>query len=348
MPVDSDGSVAFEAPANTLLQLQLLDDNGMAVMTMRSSVYLQPGERAACVGCHESRYSTPPTARLMSARVHQIAPPAGPRYEGGFSFARTVQPVLDRYCLNCHGPAKTEGGVDLTGGFPLAGKDESRSERTAGFSNSYGSLIRIGGLVKVAPRNGETYFSRPKDYFAHAGRLAQMLLDGHADKAGKRRVELDRESFQRVVDWLDLNAQCYGDYSFNRIETRMPLAQGERALRAAIEQRFGPELAGQPYPALVNVANPAESRILMGPLSKTAGGWGQITQNAYSSAGDPAYADMRKLVEASIAPLKYQDVAGTCGHENGCRCGDCWVRKDLAARHQPPAVNADKKLAGSR
>ncbi len=42
-----------------------------------------------------------------------LEPAAGPQYEGGMSSARTVQPVLDRYCIQCHGLEKKEKNVDL-------------------------------------------------------------------------------------------------------------------------------------------------------------------------------------------------------------------------------------------
>ena len=58
-PVADDGSVAFRAPAGQPLFFQLLDENGMAVMTMRALAYLQPGEQSGCIGCHESRHSAP-------------------------------------------------------------------------------------------------------------------------------------------------------------------------------------------------------------------------------------------------------------------------------------------------
>ncbi len=138
---------------------------------------------------------------------------------------------------------------------------------------------------------------------------------------------LDRDSFQRIADWLDVNAQFFGDYSHNRLETQPPLAEGERRLRAAIAKRFGQELAEQPYAALVNVANPAESRILLAPLPTAASGWGQIKKGAFSGSDDPAYQEMQKLVAASIAPLPYRDIAGTCGRDTNCRCGNCWVRQ---------------------
>lgn len=319
VPVEADGSVAFEAPARTPFQFQLLDENGMAVMTMRSLVYLQPGEQASCVGCHEPRSSVPRTLRPAKATVQPLTPPAGPSYEGGFSFMRSVQPVLDRYCISCHGLDKVEKDVNLLG--PMSWRPGRKS--------SYGALM-ASGRVKRAEEG--TQPSRPKDFFAHGGTLAKMLLDGHPDKDGKKQVELDRESFQRIVDWLDVNAQCYGDYSHNRIESQRPSPEGEKALREAIAKRFGAELAGQPYAALVNVANPFESRVLMAPLPVAASGWGQITKGAFSGKSDPAWQELLKLAERSVAPPKYRDIAGTCGRDEACVCGCCWVRKDRAAR----------------
>ena len=320
-PVSRDGSAAFRAPAGVPLQLQLLDAHGMAVMTMRSFVYLQPGERSGCTGCHEPR-SAAPERRLAPKRMvfHELAPPAGPRYPGGFSFLRTVQPVLDRYCIGCHGLDKTEGGISLLGTAKTTGgwdRGLSRLSATA----SYDALVSREGMVKVAPRNRETYFSKPKDYFAHAGKLAKMLLDGHDG-----RVTLDRESFQRIVDWLDLNAQFYGDYSFNRVESRRPAREGEAALRKHVGEVFGPKLAQQPFAALVNVAMPSESRILKAPLAVEAGGWGQIKTNGWRSADDPGYKKMSERVDAAIAPLTTHDVAGTC-NQRRCRCRSCWVRQ---------------------
>ena len=320
VPVNPDGSAAFRAPAGAPLQLQILDENGMAVMTMRSFVYLHPGEAASCVGCHEPRSSAPVAAPAPAhVTFHNPEPPAGPRYEGGFSFARTVQPVLDQYCIGCHGLEKTEVGVCLLG-TPKKTTTPAQRPRTIPASAAYDSLVNREGMVKIAQRNREAPFSKPKDYFAHAGKLAKMLLDGH-----QGHVKLDRESFQRIVDWLDLNAQYYGDYSFNRPEQRIPSGDGEKTLREHIEKVFGPKLAKQPFAALVNVTLPSESRVLKAPLARQADGWGQITENCWSSANDPGYQKMLELVEASIQPLQTHDVAGTCAHKR-CRCRSCWVR----------------------
>ena len=331
VPVAPDGSAAFEAPADTPLQFQALDSGGMAVMTMRSLVYLRPGEVSGCVGCHEPREDTPLIHRPPALKFPRLEPPAGPRYDGGFSFVRTVQPVLDRYCIACHGLGKTEAGLDLTGAFRDSGGKGLR------FAASYESLMRRGGMVKIAQRNQETPVSKPKDYYAHAGRLAAMLRDGHPDKTGKPKVQLDRDSLSRIIDWLDLNAQFYGDYSFNRLEGRPPVADAEKALRQAVARRFGTDVANQPFAALVNLAMPAESRILMAPLAEKAGGWGQpFPRGAWAGTDDPTYKHMAKLVEATVPALARHDVAGTCGSADGkgCSCGCCWVRQVRAERQR--------------
>ena len=308
--VGADGASAFKIPAGMPVQLQALDEKGMAIMTMRSFIYVQPGENLSCVGCHEHRLSAPPrSAGISTAPVRPIQPPPGPQYAGGFNYVRTVQPVLDRHCISCHGLKKPAGKLDLTG------------TPQHGYSKSHNALVGRRGLVKIAYRNKETAVSKPRDYFAHAGKLAPMLAKGH------RGVKLSSEELGRIVNWLDLNAQFYGDYSHNRVENRPPDSAGEKALRAAIAARFGSELAKQPFHTLVNPGLATESRILNAALPVAAGGWGQIQKGAFADRNDPAYAQFLTLVEKSITPLKWRDRNGTCNRGKQCRCGDCWVEE---------------------
>ena len=333
VPVNADGSVAFTAPAGVPLQLQALDENGMAVMTMRSLIYLQLGEKASCVGCHEHRAATPRSQgqwvngsmgqwvkktstinhqpSTMPLTVQTPRPLSGPRYAGGFSFMRTVQPVLDRYCISCHGL-----GRNGTESIPYEGKPAGNLNLLA--DHAYHALVSRPGLVSFADNNAQTDFSRPRDYFAIAGKLGPMLVKGHEN------IHLPQDDLERIIAWLDLNAQQYGDYSFNRVEDRAPSPDGEKALRVYIAEVFGKDLAAQPFRALVNVGEPDESRILKAPLSIEAGGWGQIP-NGWKSADDPGYPKMKQLVENAIAPLPYHDIAGTCSRIP-CVCGSCWVR----------------------
>ena len=329
VPVNQDGSVAFRAPAGDSLMFQLLDENGMAVMSMRTFVYLHPGESVTCTGCHEPRNATPTRVELPEKIVYrELTPPVGPRYEGGLSFARTVQPVLDRHCIECHGLDKTEGDVNLLGTMDPAPIKLGRVRASA----AYNSLTLREGLVSVALRNKETVSSKPKDYFAHAGRLAKMLLEGD-----ENHRPLVGDDFQRVVDWLDVNAEFFGDYSWNKAEWQLPSPQGEKALRDFVRRRFGEKLASEPYAALVNVSLPAESRLLKAPLAAKASGWGQIAENAFTHTNDPAYQELSRLVHTSFIPLTNHDIAGTCGLDP-CQCGGCWVRAAREERKKQIAV----------
>jgi hypothetical protein len=217
--------------------------------------------------------------------VHALDPPPGPAYDGGFSFARTVQPVLDRYCIRCHGLGEEKADVSLLG------------TPEGGFSASYVSLVRRGGLVSVAHRNAERDVTSPKVYGAHAGRLAGFLLGEHREKAA-----LDAESFERIAMWLDLNAQYYGDYAFRRHERRSLDRHGMQALRERVASRCDlchEGLAEQPAEALINVAAPEESRVLRAKLSRGAGGWGQC-EEPWPGTDAKGYCTMRRRVLAAV------------------------------------------------
>ncbi|HQL09549.1 MAG TPA: hypothetical protein PLE35_08110, partial [Lentisphaeria bacterium] len=113
---------------------------------------------------HEHRLSAPPQAAGKSkVALRPIQPPPGPQYEGGFSYARSVQPVLDRHCISCHGLQRKAGNIDLSG-IP-----------DHGYSRSHNALVGKDGLVKIAYRNKETVSSVPDDYFARAGKLVALL-----------------------------------------------------------------------------------------------------------------------------------------------------------------------------
>lgn len=337
VPVDANGSVAFRAPAGIPMQLQLIDKNAMAVMTMRSFVYLHPGETASCVGCHEPKTTAPPPTLRGKAKIHDIVPPPWRTYEKGMSYSRTIQPVFDRYCIRCHGLDKKNPmsliAAPLTKTYKQTGiSTDWPGKITVRATEGYHNLLARPGAVAIAQAYNENLTSKPKDYFAHAGKLAGMLLAGHPDKKGKSKVQLDPASLRRIIDWLDLNAPFAGVYSFNRPENRTIDPAGEKALREHIKSTFGPKTAAQPIAALINVAEPDASRILLAPLARSAGGWEQLTPK-WKSADAMGYRAMKKLVYAAIVFEKYKDIAGTCGRgsKNNCLCKACWIREAATA-----------------
>ena len=213
LPVDKDGSAFFRVPAGVALQMQILDKNGMAMLTEKSFFYLMPGEKRSCIGCHEPTGMSPDMKKLAKnarSKPVDLKPAAGPKYPGGMGFHRTVQPVLDRYCIKCHGLEKSEKGVNLIGQagvFPRSMRELiKRGKHKVGSKNYMG-----GGIGK---NNADRNISRPMRYFAYSSKIPKMLRDNHG------KINIDRDSYMRIIEWLDLNAQAVGDLFPNKIEER--------------------------------------------------------------------------------------------------------------------------------
>lgn len=207
VPVEPDGSARFVVPAMKPILFQALDADGAAVQTMRSLTYLQRGERASCVGCHESRMSgaAPPRRTVMAQRRPPSKLLAGPRDGRPFSYMRAVQPILDRRCVSCHGASS--GRPDLTGtpraGFvasywSLCGDRDFGGAGTNARNAAEALVPRFGARnqVQVTPAGGA--------YGARGSRLLRLLRGGH------HGVSLTPEEYGALAEWIDLNAIFYG------------------------------------------------------------------------------------------------------------------------------------------
>lgn len=216
VPVESDGSAYFRAPAQTPLVFQALDRNGMAVQTMRSLTYLQPGEHASCVGCHEHRTGAP--VPMGAALAQQRGPSEikpGPDGSKPLSYPLLVQPVLDKHCVECHCSTRADGGVILTG------------EPAGEFTTSYNALAPLVAYSewKGTPADNAEPLTAPERFGARGSKLTQLLLQGHEG------VVLDAADLERIVTWMDANALFYG--SFNP-EDQQRQQRGERIAGPAL------------------------------------------------------------------------------------------------------------------
>lgn len=197
VPVDPDGSAFFRAPAGIPLAFQALDERGMAIQTMRSLTYLQPGEHSSCVGCHEHRtrpprYQTPGLASRQAPT--QISP--GPDGSKPFNYAILVQPVLDKHCIDCHQGPEAPDGIDLTG-TPVGD-----------FTASYMALApRVPfSQWQGTPQSNDEPLAPPDRFGARASPLVDLLTNGHHD------VALTDDDWQRLITWMDTNALFYGTF----------------------------------------------------------------------------------------------------------------------------------------
>jgi hypothetical protein len=205
VPVEADGSALFEVPARTPVLFQALNAEGRAVQTMRSLVYLQPGEHQSCVGCHENRMRSVETqgpAQALRRPPSQIKP--GPEGSRPFSYPRLVQPVLDRHCVQCHN-GKEPGRPVLT------------SEPEGDFTKSYNALVsRVSFSAWGRPDDNFEPLTKPLRFGAAASPLMAMLDKGHGD------VVFTAEDQERLSTWIDANALFYGTFDVG--EQRRQLA----------------------------------------------------------------------------------------------------------------------------
>ncbi|MBT3377580.1 MAG: hypothetical protein HN742_20780 [Lentisphaerae bacterium] len=77
VPLAEDGSFHIEVPADRALALQAVDAEGRAVVNELSWIYVRPGERRSCVGCHSHRVGAPPSAPVPLASAGEPVPLLG-------------------------------------------------------------------------------------------------------------------------------------------------------------------------------------------------------------------------------------------------------------------------------
>ena len=209
VPVESDGSAYFAVPADKFIFFQALDENRMMIQSMRSGMTVRPGETTGCVGCHEARLTGAPVHKLPQAlrrKPSRLEPWYGaPR---AFNYLAEVQPVFDRHCLQCHDFGKPASkAITLAGDLGLA------------FNTSYLELRRKSavrwfpdppGAEKIlvkAVDDGPAELLPPYSWGSHRSRLVDVVREKRCGG------ELDKESLDRIVTWIDMNAPYYGSYA---------------------------------------------------------------------------------------------------------------------------------------
>ncbi len=321
VPVEEDGSALFRVPAMTPIAVQPLDAEGKALQLMRSWFTAMPGEVVSCVGCHEPQNTGPVNRHTLAAKrpPAEITPWYGP--PRGFAFAREVQPVLDRYCTSCHDGRPQSNGKplsDLRGSKMITDWKSDIAGHvspTVGgkFSVAYAELHRF---VRRPGIESDLHMLSPMDYHADSTELVQLLRKGHYG------VELDPESWDRVITWIDLNAPYHGTWS----EIVGPAAVARQAARRREMLRRYAGVDGDPE-AIPELPRPALARgrqadaHARAPASDTIGGAAAPQSGGASpptsAAGEPAEAFKAPIVRGGWKPAPPQrfDLGGGVGLE---------------------------------
>ena len=217
----------------------MLDENGMAIHVMRSFANVMPGETRGCFGCHESNLATkgntPSKGMNMAMKKgpQKLTPPSWGAEES-ISYMRFVQPVLDKYCAECHQKPNTKayetlnmicrpsthpwrnnvlsrpGDVSpfcepyytmVTGACPWGGVKQ-RDEHNV--PKNIAGLFIVEGYNKNDPANLATL--PPYSAFSPVSRLIHNACSG--EHHGVKVTGVDRE---RLIAWVDCNGPYLGD-----------------------------------------------------------------------------------------------------------------------------------------
>ena len=233
VPIEADGSAYFLVPADRNIYLQVLDSNFMELQRERTYVNYRPGERRSCVGCHETPNQVIP--QQTGVRLALQRPPSLPGPQPGeatgarpIHYPSDIQPIWDKYCLECHSGPQPKGGLNLSG------------EMTRWFNQSYEGLMRQkwrkplaaggGGLLgpiigENHPKIGNVEYLPAQSLGSHTSVLVSMLTEGKvkltnpADAAcaaklmeSHNTIHLTPEELIRITTWIDSNGQYYGSY----------------------------------------------------------------------------------------------------------------------------------------
>ncbi|MDY0167958.1 MAG: hypothetical protein RBS80_15525 [Thermoguttaceae bacterium] len=308
VPVEEDGSACFRVPANVPIYFMALDSEGRAVQRMRSFTHFMPGEVQGCVGCHENRLAA--SGPLFGMAVSRPARDLEPAEWGdaGFDYARIVQPVLDRYCAECHDPVAAPGGVDLSGGF------------TDFFNVSYEVLARerqgragsphVNWIPTYNGHEQNILEVRPKAWGSPRSKLAEIVQSGHPDEHGKPRFQMDAAGRRRIYAWIDLNVPYYGSS-----ETAYPDHPGCRQIVPPDLERVLAEVAARrctechaegkiPRREWVRITEPELNPLLLAPLAKSAGGSQRCGRPVFASTSDSDYRKLLATFEPVAAMLR--------------------------------------------
>jgi hypothetical protein len=310
VPVEEDGSAYFEVPAGRTVLFVALDGNDLSVKRMQSFTNVQPGEVLGCVGCHEHRALTPTSIRGNRLMALRRPPSRIEPFEGlpnVLDYRNHIQPILNEHCVRCHNYKQRDGCVVLTEDLGIT------------WSLSYYMLI---AKRQVADGRNGYGNQKPRTIGSSASELMHKIDGSHYD------VTVTAQQWRTIWMWLESGApyagtyaalrngaeqvrqnkalaafhspvlnvtcrQCHGPgkkataipYGLSneeraKYQRQMKLAPHERIVRDE-DSRFSAHV-------LLNVSRPDYSPMLLGPLAKSAGGWGTC-EHQFSSKDDPQY-----------------------------------------------------------
>jgi hypothetical protein len=217
-----------------------------------------------------------------------------------------VQPVFDRHCVSCHDYGEPAGKeLNLAGDVGLVFNTSYLELRTKSPIRWHPDRLDEPKPLVKAVDDGPPDVLPPYAWGSHRSRLVDIVRGEHYE------VRLDRESLDRIVTWIDMNAPYYGTYASaypDNLFGRSPLDDGQLARLTELTgiplnaRNTGAELNG----SQVNFTRPELSPCLA----------------AFGNRDDPKYQQALSIIEAGCRTLLARpraDMPGFIACEKDCR-----------------------------
>jgi hypothetical protein len=209
VPVEEDGSFNVEVPADIPIELQLLDENGMALRSC-GWIWVKNNEPRGCIGCHEDPELTPENRMVDAVKKPSISLTLPPERRRHVDFRHDVMPIVEAKCVSCHGPDKTprlDGGSELVAHgshayFNRAYESLLAAHELAGERRSAFGRYVHAGRARTSPLVWHLFgrnTSRPWDLGAKTNTPVKRMPPG-----GAQALTEDEE--RAFVEWIDTGA----------------------------------------------------------------------------------------------------------------------------------------------
>ncbi len=281
-PIEKDGSICMEVPAGVAISFQMLDENKQCIHVMRSFTGVMPGEMRGCFGCHESKLST---RGNPAASSNSIAMKKGPKkpvepawgYKTSISYARFVQPVLERNCAKCHMDPKHKAYAKLNmthrpSKHRWRTRVHTRPDDVSPFTEPYYTLVGggqgWGGRQKKMPLSGvyvvESYNSGGdgsdlKTLAPYSAFSPKSTLIKNASSGKHHKVKIPQADLDMLVAWVDLNGPYLGDEEIRKMYD--PISYAAENISAV-----RPRVATAPMINRFDIRQDGDSMKVSGPL----------------------------------------------------------------------------------
>ena len=207
--VGDDGSFNLEIPASIPIQLQTLDENGLALQTC-NWIWVKNHEPRGCIGCHEDGELTPENVMVDALKHPSVAVTPSAKDRRTVDFRRDVMPIIKNKCSRCH---------DSSGSLPYMTADSSGE---GDCNQAYKALLE---QAADSPKRGKYVdrgrartsrviwhvlgknTSRPWD-----GAISQETVSAGSDVVAAELTDEEKKTF---IEWIDMGAVWNGTSNSN-------------------------------------------------------------------------------------------------------------------------------------